>query len=51
MTHTQFIKKFGGLGDIDNFVRCHGFIKDGYRCSYCSKVTSRQTLYCQRHTS
>ena len=52
MTHTQFIKKFGGLGDIDNFVRCHGFKKDGYRCSYRSKKTlSRQTLYCQRHTS
>ena len=23
MTHTKFIKKFGGIGDIDNFVRCH----------------------------
>ena len=46
------IKKFGGLGEIDNFVRCHGFKKDGYRCSYRSKkITSRQTLYCQHHTS
>ena len=51
MTHIQFIKKFGGLGDIDNFVRCHGFKKDGYRCSYSSKKTSRQTLYCQHHSS
>ena len=37
MTHTQFIKKFGGLGNIDNFVRCHGFKKKGYCCCYCSK--------------
>ena len=51
MTHTKFIKKFGGIGDINNFVRCHGFKKDRYRCSYGSKVTSRQTLFCQYHTS
>ena len=45
MTHTQFIKKFGGLGKIGSFVRCHGFKKDGYRCSYCSKKQYRDKHY------
>jgi len=51
MTHVKFIKKQGGKGGISNFVRCHAILKNGQPCSSKAQNTSRQTLYCKRHSS
>ena len=50
LTHVEFIKKYGGIGKIDNFVRCHKINKNGTKCKNPAKKEIRQSLYCKIHS-
>ena len=46
-SQAEFIKAFGGENGISTRLRCHGFKKDGTRCSYYVDDTKRR--YCRFH--
>ena len=50
LSHAEFIEKYGGLlYRLDTKIRCHGFKKDGKRCSYSSSDSYNGLHYCKNH--